>query len=336
MSSLGAGLSQDVEDAPARSGSNGDTHPVALLAWLVLAWTLMVILYGAWVRITGSGAGCGQHWPTCHGEIMHRPASTQTAIELTHRVTSAIDGLLVLGLAIVLRRRKLGTVQARWFAVAAVLFVIMEGLLGAALVRLELVGDNASMARAWVMSLHLVNTSLLIGAQALCAWALTQREPNLHAEAQRLRWPLIAGVVALMILMMYGAVTALGDTLFPVDPTLSKADVLARAGNPTAHFLQRVRIIHPVSAVVVGLYLFALAGRVRDRCQHWNLPSHARDEIAKLTMLVRVLVFAQVCGGVVNIALSAPGWMQIVHLGMSSMLWLAVVLATASVLRPQK
>ena len=52
-------------------------------AWGSLCYTVFVILFGAVVRISGSGAGCGQHWPTCHGEVAHLPRSIETAVELT-------------------------------------------------------------------------------------------------------------------------------------------------------------------------------------------------------------------------------------------------------------
>ncbi len=41
-------------------------------AWGVLLWNVLVALWGAYVRATGSGAGCGSHWPTCNGEILPR------------------------------------------------------------------------------------------------------------------------------------------------------------------------------------------------------------------------------------------------------------------------
>ena len=59
-------------------------------AWSLMAYNVGVVLWGAWVRITGSGAGCGRHWPTCHGEIIPRAQSTATFIEFTHRVTSGL------------------------------------------------------------------------------------------------------------------------------------------------------------------------------------------------------------------------------------------------------
>src|SRR5690348_3617167 len=69
-----------------------------LYASFTLAAVLGVILWGAYVRATGAGAGCGQHWPVCNGTVIPRAPSTQTLIEYTHRVTSGLSLLLVIGL----------------------------------------------------------------------------------------------------------------------------------------------------------------------------------------------------------------------------------------------
>jgi len=301
-------------------------------AWFVLAYTVTVILFGAWVRVTGSGAGCGQHWPTCHGEVVHRPATLETTIELTHRVTSDADGLLVIALLIgawrVFPRRHLG----RRASLASLVFVILEGLLGALLVKLELVANDASALRTLVMSLHLVNTSLLTGSMALTAYAATpavsgsppspsQRE----LQATRVGLWLATGLVATLLVMMAGAVTALGDTVFPVLEGVDKLATLQRDHAVDAHFLQRMRIIHPIAAVVASLYLVMISLHVADR-----RPSAATRSLAWWTV---ALVLTQVVGGVVNIVLSAPGWMQLVHLGLATVSWVVLVLLAASALR---
>ena len=71
---------------------------LARYAWLVLAYNVAVIGWGAYVRATGSGAGCGSHWPLCNGAVLPRAAEAATLIEFTHRVTSGIALLLVVAL----------------------------------------------------------------------------------------------------------------------------------------------------------------------------------------------------------------------------------------------
>lgn len=296
----------------------------ATFAWFVLVYTVLVILFGAWVRITGSGAGCGQHWPTCHGEVVHRPESMETVIELTHRVTSAFDGLFVIALLVVmavsLPRRHL----ARRGAWLSLLFVITEGLVGALLVKAELVADNASVSRAIVMSIHLVNTSLLTGAMALTAWAAY--DPELRLERRPgVGWRIGLAAALLLVVMMSGAVTALGDTLYPVAAEASKVDVMRAAQHPTAHFLQRVRVFHPALAVGAALALYYLALGLKQVTDSVEVTRHAHLTIA--------LVGLQVVLGGANIWLSAPGWMQIVHLGLATLLWVELCLLAFSSLR---
>ena len=182
-------------------------------AWFVLGYTLLVILFGAWVRITGSGAGCGEHWPTCHGDVVHRPEATETLIEYTHRLTSGLSLLFVIGLLVWSRRFAKGHL-ARSAGVGSMVFILTEALIGAGLVIFGLVGDDDSVARAVSMSLHLVNTLVLTACLLAAVYAgrtttmTRMRRPSGVALA-------IGGI--LLLISLTGAVTALGDTLYPVD-----------------------------------------------------------------------------------------------------------------------
>jgi heme a synthase len=303
-------------------------------AYVVLAYTVLVIVFGAWVRISGSGAGCGQHWPTCHGEVVHLPQTLETVIELTHRVTSglcmlAAFALMVWGLTAFRRPH-----PVRWGVVLVMVFMVFEALLGAGLVLLELVGKNDSISRAAIMAIHLSNTCLLTGAMAFVAWFSAPSEgfsaPGEGSGRVRLRgaglpaWLLVGGLVLVVWVSMTGAVTALGDTLYPVAADGSVTEHLVADQSATAHFLQRMRVVHPILAVLVGLYLLWLAIALP------GMPDHAR--VRKLGNLVAGLTVAQLCAGVVNIMLSAPGWMQLVHLALATCLWIALVLLTLAAL----
>src|SRR5262249_11373816 len=137
--------------------------PFTLAARAVTLATVLVVLLGAIVRITGSGAGCGQHWPTCNGEVVHLPQRLETWIELSHRTTSGLDFIGVLGLAALAFTLRAGH-PARWAAFAALGLMVIEIAIGARLVLLNLVGSNMSFDRVVVMPAHLVTTSLLIGS----------------------------------------------------------------------------------------------------------------------------------------------------------------------------
>jgi heme A synthase len=289
----------------------------ARYAWLVVAYTLFVILFGAWVRITGSGAGCGEHWPMCNGEIVPRSPTAKTVIEFTHRVTSGILGPLVLGQVIWAFGGAGKRTALKLLTLLVLIFVIIEALIGRSLVVQELVGDNASVARAVAVALHLGNTLLLMFFSTATAWlGLGGQWPPIFGRFVGRGWAYSA-LFGVTVVSMMGAVTALGDTLFPVKPTLG-AGVLAHLGadlHHSAHFLVRLRIIHPVLAAVlaIGLLFF---------CQRYGQRSRALERGCQL---LAACVWAQLLIGVTNIALGAPPWVQLLHLLLAQGVWIILV-----------
>jgi cytochrome c oxidase assembly protein subunit 15 len=292
-------------------------------AWAFLAYLLLVILFGAWVRITHSGAGCGSHWPTCHGHIVPLEPSVETIIEYTHRLSSGLLGIF--GLVLVTwSARRFGRHRVTAASIVTLLFIVLEAAIGAGLVLKELVASDDSAARAIVISLHLVNTLLLTGSAALAAWWSTDVRPVAPRALGSGTWILAAGLLALVATSMTGAVTALGDTLFPVGATegVGLFERMTDELSPASHFLVRLRIIHPVVAVVAAGIVYGVGAWARQ---------HARDD--RTPRLARGLqhgVVAQVVMGFANIALAAPGWMQLVHLLLAQAVWVALVLTTVS------
>jgi heme A synthase len=282
----------------------------ARYAWGVLAYNLAVILWGAIVRATGSGSGCGSHWPLCNGEVVPRAAQVATLIEFSHRLTSGVALLLVLGLVMLARRDFPAGHAARFWAWASFVFILGEAAVGAGLVLFELVADNQSMARAMFMGSHLVNTFFLLAALALTAHHGGREAPTPRAAPPRPAF--LAALAGMLLLGSSGAVAALGDTLFPVG-TLQEA--LSQDLSPTSHLLIRLRILHPSLAVVVGLGLLALA-------------VHAARADGRLARAVGGLVIAQTLAGGLNVALLAPIALQILHLLLADLLWIALVLLT--------
>lgn len=291
-----------------------------------LAFTLGVILFGAVVRITGSGAGCGQHWPTCQGEVLHLPRKLTTLIELTHRITSGSSAILVFWLTVrAFRVFRAGSAVRKATAAASALMIV-EALIGAVLVRLALVADNASAARAMVMSLHLVSTSALTASLGLAAWWSLPSVGTPTAAARALFRFALASACLVVVVSASGAVTALGDTVYPVRQGALGAR-LAEIESPTAHFLERLRVVHPVLAVGTALALIALAARTSDRGF-----TRATRTFGKAVL---GLCVAQIALGSVNVLLSAPGSLQVVHLLVASLLWLALVLLSAELAAPR-
>lgn len=301
--------------------------PFGTVARWVTVGTVLVVLLGAVVRITGSGAGCGQHWPTCHGEVAHLPKSVETWIELSHRTTSGLDFLGVLGLA-VLAFRLAPRHPARISAFAALALIIVEVLIGARLVLLNLVGSNMSFDRVVVMPAHLVTTSLLIGALAAASYfgspERLRRDTSLTPHAERglkraLRWSAAAGALLLLV-SMTGAITALGDTVYPVrgDGTLEH---LQNDHAASAHLLGKLRVVHPLLALLGVGGLWVAASRAREATQ--------ATSVQKLGFALYVGGGLALLVGVSNIWLGAPGYIQVTHLFVACLLWLGVVILTA-------
>jgi heme A synthase len=288
------------------------------IAWAALGFTLAVILWGAYVRATGSGAGCGSHWPTCNGEVIPRAKSTATIIEFTHRVTSGMAFLMTLVQLVWAFQAYPRRHAVRWGAAASMFFMLTEALVGAGLVLFELVAQNTSIARAWWMGAHLINTFLLVAAMTVTVYwasggALPQRGKGDRVSAGVLG----AGMLGALIVGVTGAIAALGDTLFPAR---SLAEGLAQDMSPTAHLLVQLRVLHPVVAGVVAAYLLFATSLVGAR----------RPALRRFATALGVLVAMQIGAGLLNLGLLAPVWMQIVHLLLADLVWMALVVLAAS------
>ena len=309
-------------DAVDAAGSRAARAPrYAAFAWTALGANLAVILWGAFVRASGSGAGCGSHWPLCNGEVVPRSPSTATLIELGHRVTSGLALLLVAGLIVGAWRVFPPGRLVRRGAVAAGIFMVLEALIGAGLVLLELVAGNTTVARACWMAGHLVNTFLLVGALTLTAWWATHDARPRLRTAGPLAVTLGLALAGMLVLGVSGAITALGDTLVPVS-TLAEGEALTFSA--AAHVFVRLRVWHPVLALVVGvLVVTASVHAARTR----------RDAAVALAARALVGTFAvNLAVGVLNVWWLAPLPVQLVHLLLADLVWIALVVLTASAL----
>ncbi len=219
---------------------------------------MAVIVWGAYVRASGSGAGCGSHWPLCNGEVVPRSPSVETLIEFSHRATSGLALLAVVALVAWAWRALERGHPARSGAAWALVFMLTEAAVGAGLVLFRLVADNASMARAMFVAVHLANTFILVAWLTLTAyWA---SGGSAVAVRRRSAWRLGAGAVLLLLAGVSGAVAALGDTLYP---SASLAEGLRADLSATSHVLIRLRVIHPALAIGTALAVVAVAFRTR-------------------------------------------------------------------------
>jgi heme a synthase len=292
-------------------------------AWSLLAYNVAVILWGAYVRASGSGAGCGSHWPLCNGEVIPRLPAAATVIEFSHRLTSGLALVGVVVLYFWTRGARPAGDRARRAAAASVVFMLSEAAVGAGLVLFRLVADNASMARALFMAAHLTNTFVLLAALTLTAWWLSGGIAPAPREHPRLAGAWVFSAAAFLVASISGAVAALGDTLYP---SASLAEGLRADLSATSHLLIRLRMLHPVFAVsAVAIAMLVAPRLVRDD-----------DAIGqRLARMVIALSGLQLLAGLTNVLLLAPIWMQVVHLLLADAVWISLVLLGAHALRAE-
>ena len=279
-----------------------------VLAWITLSVNVSVILQGAVVRATGSGAGCGRDWPRCQGEILPLEYGLATWIEYSHRALSALAlvmGIWLLVKAVRLRHDLPGFMP---FAIISAIFLLFEALIGAGTVLAELTGDNVSVARGLVVAFHLLNSMLLVGALAL---AIVHAYPGhtwppVWTGQTGLKFLIGVSLLGMMILMFSGGIAAMGNTMFPPE---SLQEGLSEDFSRQAHPLIRLRILHPFLAIGVGAWLWishALTG--------WHKPA---PQARRFRYLLLVIYGVQLLVGTVNLAMLGPIPLQLMHLALA-------------------
>jgi cytochrome c oxidase assembly protein subunit 15 len=293
---------------------------VARFAWTALYWNVAVVLWGAYVRATGSGAGCGNRWPLCDGDLVGASAKAQTIVEFTHRITSVISLLMVTGLVVWCWRVTKKGDWARYSAVLAAAFLANEALLGAALVLLKHVANDQSVGRILLLCLHSSNTFLLLAMLSLTAIWLSNGNRSFRFS-RKWREVSFIGVtlLATMLAGITGAVAALADTLFP---STSLPSSLAQDFRFSTPVLLRARLLHPALAAVAACYV--LWGILRF--------SIRRNRFSQSAIAVIILFFVQVGIGITNVLFLAPVWLQIAHLFVADVLWVSLALASADLI----
>ncbi|MBK6811858.1 MAG: COX15/CtaA family protein [Sandaracinaceae bacterium] len=290
----------------------------------LLGYSLLVVLWGAYVRASFSGDGCGDHWPLCHGVVLPHQPNTKTVIELAHRVTSGLAWIGAAMLPWLARRHAPAGAPVRRAAALGLLFMTTEALVGAAIVVLRKVANDVSVARGYWMAAHLINTFLLLAALVAAvyfAWLPSARARS-GADADHPRWPFALGVFLMLLTGTTGAVTALGDTLFPAETFQAS---FAQEWQPGAHPFLRLRVFHPISALLTAGWVAYVGGtRLEEATQ--RAPARA----------VLALALGQVLLGFANMLLLAPVWMQLVHLAVADALFMSFVWLALAALYPPR
>lgn len=278
-------------------------------SWLLIAYTVIIIAWGAWVRISGSGAGCGEHWPLCHGEAIPSAANVKTWTEVAHRYSTALFGIFVLAQLVAIRRCTPKDSPARFWIVWVLFFTATEALIGRMLVKQGLVDGSQDLSRLVVMPLHLVNTSLLLFSQVMTAESIPfGHRSRANLSSQHRRWIGIVFVFA-AVLLTSGAIAALGSHLMPAT---SLSEGLAQDLHFDSHPAVRLRLLHPLLGLIIpgfgALLLFHNALRA---------PTPA---LARMYRRFGYTVLCMVLIGIATLVFLAPTWLKLVHLTMANVL----------------
>lgn len=302
----------------------------AKYAWFTLAYNLVVILWGVFLRASKSGDGCGQQWLTCHGEVIPSAPELKTVIEFSHRITSALDGFIVIGLLVwAVLRWKSGKTESNKLilkmAAGSFILVIIEGLLGAGLVLTGNTAETLTAARPFWMAGHLITTLILLTFLTLTAWfASGGKRFDFKTEPKILLF-LGLGIFGFLLVGMSGSVAALSSMIFPSE-TLSQG--ITKDFSETSHILLRLRVSHPILSILTSVYLIFLAGWLKAKAKN-NQP------VTRWSNILSLLILAQVGFGALTLFTLAPIVMQLGHLFLADAVWISFVLLSASVLAEQ-
>ena len=299
----------------------------AKYAWFVLAYNILVILWGVFLRASRSGDGCGQHWVTCHGEYIPSAPELKTIIEFSHRITSSIAGLLLIVLLVwAIRRWYVSRAERDRFAMVAAIgsfiFVVIEGLLGRSLVLTGNTAMTLTPERPFWMAGHLVNTFILLAFITLTAWFATHgRRLNFRIEAKYLAIAAF-GFLVIMAVGVSGSIAALASMLFPAD---SLGTGIEQDFSPTSNVLLRLRVLHPILSILSGVFLVFVSG--------WLKRESADDKgVKRWSGILSLLIVVQLAFGAATLLTLAPIVMQLGHLFLADAIWISFVLTAANFL----
>ena len=302
----------------------------AKYTWFVLAWNIIVILWGVFLRASKSGDGCGQHWLTCHGEVIPSAPELKTVIEFSHRVSSTLDGLLIIVLLLWAfliwhRQRSESTKRILKTTAGSFVFVVIEGLLGAGLVLTGNTAENLTPERPFWMAAHLVNTLILLAFLTFTTWyASGGRRLNFRIDKKYLA-VIAIGLMAIVLVGISGSIAALSSMIFPSDTI---AEGFAKDFSATSNILLRLRLLHPITAIVTSVLLIFLTG--------WLTKASGKDRsVVRWSNILSLLVLAQIAFGAATLLTLAPIVMQLGHLFLVDAIWISYILFSASFLSSQ-
>lgn len=304
----------------------------AKYAWFVLAYNIVVILWGVFLRASLSGDGCGEHWMTCGGEVVPSAPQLKTQIEFFHRITSSLAGIIVIVLLVsaIVKWRKNKTAQNKLLlrmSIASLIFIVIEGVLGGLLVLTGNTAANWTPTRPFWMAAHLINTFTLVAILALTAWfASGGKSFSLLKADRKVLFLMFLGISGMFFVGMSGSIAALSSMLYP-SSTLSEG--IAKDFSATSHYILRLRVFHPILSVLTSVYLIFIAGWLKKQ-------SNEDPSVTRWANALSLLILVQILFGALTLLTLAPILMQLGHLLLADAVWIAFVLMCASFLAENK
>ena len=301
--------------------------PLAKFGWFVLGWNVVVILWGVFLRASKSGDGCGQHWLTCHGEVIPSAPELKTLIEFSHRIMSAVDGLLVIGLLgwalwIWYKCRERSAKRVVRTAAASLFFVLTEGAIGAGLVLTGNTAETLTAARPFWSVGHLLNTFILLAFLTLTARYASGGAPINWRAPRSYLVAIAVGVAVIFFVGVTGSIAALSHMLFPAGTLV---EGMAADFSPASHTLLRLRLLHPITALLTNVFLIFLSGWLSKECEK-------APPVVRWSNILSLLVLVQIVFGSLTLFMLAPIVMQIGHLLLADAIWISYVLMAANFL----
>lgn len=289
------------------------------LILFIFAYTVLVILWGAWVRISHSGDGCGQSWPTCQGSFIPDFSTQKTWIEYAHRVMSGLYGFLIFGSTLAFVKKYGAKHPYTKMSYVTLVLTIIEALLGAKLVLSGLVAMNSSIERAFIVALHQINSLLLSGSIIWSYLLISFENPSSNIyqsssasiELKRIiKLKNLILIIPFLLIATSGSWAALSGSLFPSESLLHG---LQQDLSENAHAIIRLRIAHPLLALLLG---GSLAFYFYNRGQ-----KETELLYKKIYSISSSLFFVGLIFGISTLIFLSPIWMKLTHLLIVHILW---------------
>lgn len=299
----------------------------AKYAWFTLAYNVLVILWGVFLRASKSGDGCGQHWLTCHGEVIPTAPEFKTVIEFSHRLTSGLAFLVVLVLVIWAFRKYAKGHHLRKVAVVSFIFIITEALVGAGLVLTGNTAEAITPYRPYWAIGHLINTFILLTFLTLTAWFASGGKPPNFKKHPKVTALLVISVIGILFVGITGSIASLSNMLF--EPSGTLVEGLQKDFSADSHILLRLRIFHPISSVLVSVFLIFVAGWLKAKAED-------DKQVTRWSGILSILVILQIIFGGATLLTGAPIVMQLIHLLLADAVWISFVLMSVTFLSDEE